>query len=324
MVRQTFLFKSHSQPVLNPATFDPTMLNFILAVLFTVSLYLIMRAFPKYQVNPLHAVIFNYYTCVGMGLAFMPDRTSYFNVDWTSTPTLLTLALGIMFVIVFVLIGLTTTKVGVTVASLAGNMSLVIPVLFGLFVFKNNNKDFTFWNYTGLVMALAALAFSTIKKENNKSVAKTGWVLFLPVLLFLGSGTNNTLINYVSATFYRPDQSALFTAIACTGAILVGTSFLVFKIVFAKEKVSGRSILGGLILGFPNFLSFYFLLGALSDFGNSAAFVFPIYNVLSMLTSALLAWVLFRETLQPLNKLGLALAVLAIFLISYQEILAAF
>ena len=57
------------------------MLNFILAVLFTVSLYLIMRAFPKYQVNPLHAVIFNYYTCVGMGLAFMPDRTSYFNVD---------------------------------------------------------------------------------------------------------------------------------------------------------------------------------------------------------------------------------------------------
>jgi drug/metabolite transporter (DMT)-like permease len=91
-----------------------------------------------------------------------------------------------------------------------------------------------------------------------------------------------------------------------------------------KEKVTLRSILGGLILGFPNFLSFYFLLGALSDFGNSAAFVFPIYNVLSMLTSSFLAWILFKETLQPLNKLGLALAVLAIFLISYQEILGAF
>ncbi|AEI48815.1 EamA family transporter [Runella slithyformis] len=300
------------------------MLNFILAVVFTVSLYLIMRSFTKYRVNPLHAVIFNYYTCVAMGLALMPDRAQYFSADWTSTPTLLTLALGTMFIIVFVLIGFTTTKVGVTAASLAGNMSLVIPVLFGLFVFKNNNKEFTFWNYTGLVLALTALAFSTLKKENTDRTAKNGWILFLPVLLFLGSGTNNTLINYISATFYKPEQSALFTALACTGAILVGTVFLIFKVLTAREKVSGRSILGGLILGFPNFLSFYFLLGALSDFGNSAAFVFPIYNVLSMLMSAFLAWVFFKETLQPLNKAGLVLAVLAILLISYQEISAAF
>jgi drug/metabolite transporter (DMT)-like permease len=62
----------------------------------------------------------------------------------------------------------------------------------------------------------------------------------------------------------------------------------------------------------------------LGDFGNSAAFVFPIYNVLSMLTSALMAWVLFKETLEPLNKLGLALAVVAICLISYQEIFSVF
>jgi drug/metabolite transporter (DMT)-like permease len=300
------------------------MLNFILAVAFTVSLYLIMRSFTKYRVNPLHAVIFNYYTCVGMGLALMPDRAQYFATNWTATPTLLTLALGIMFVIVFVLIGLTTTKVGVTAASLAGNMSLVIPVLFGLFIFKNNNKDFSVWNYLGLLIALVALALSTIKKEDDEHTPKSGWVLFLPVLLFLGSGTNNTLINYISATFYRPDQSALFTAIACTGAILIGTSFLIFRMLSIREKVSGQSVVGGLLLGFPNFLSFYFLLGALSDFGNSAAFVFPIYNVLSMLTSAFLAWLLFKETLQPLNKLGLALAVLAIFLISYQEILAVF
>lgn len=300
------------------------MLNFVLAVVFTVSLYLIMRSFSKFQVNPLHAVIFNYYTCVAMGLILMPDRQQYVTTDWSATPTLLTLALGIMFVVVFVLIGMTTTKVGVTAASLAGNMSLVIPVLFGLFVFRNNNKDFTFLNYLGLLLALAALALSTIKKQTTETAVKRGWILFLPVLLFLGSGTNNTLINYVSATFYRPDQSALFTAIACTGAILVGTTFLIFRMLTIKENLTLRSILGGLLLGFPNFLSFYFLLGALSDFGNSAAFVFPIYNVLSMLTSSFLAWVLFKETLQPLNKLGLALAVLAIFLISYQEILAVF
>jgi drug/metabolite transporter (DMT)-like permease len=169
---------------------------------------------------------------------------------------------------------------------------------------------------------LVALFLSTLKKEEN-TAPKSGWLLFLPVLLFLGSGSNNTLINYISATFYKPDQSALFTAIACMGAVLSGTSFLLFRIFFQGEKVAWISVLGGFVLGIPNFLSFYFLLAALSDFGNSAAFVFPIYNILSMLTSALMAYVLFKETLQPLNKLGLALAVLAICLISYQEILAA-
>jgi EamA domain-containing membrane protein RarD len=193
------------------------MLNFVLAVVFTVSLYLIMRSFSKYQVNPLHAVIFNYYSCVAMGLILMPDRQQYVTTDWSATPTLLTLALGIMFVVVFVLIGMTTTKVGVTAASLAGNMSLVIPVLFGLFVFRNNNKDFTFLNYLGLLLALVALALSTIKKETAETAVKSGWILFLPVLLFLGSGTNNTLINYVSATFYHPEQSALFTAMLVQG-----------------------------------------------------------------------------------------------------------
>lgn len=298
------------------------MLNFLLAVVFTVSLYLIMRAFPKYKVQPFHAVFFNYYSCVLMGLLLMPNRQQYFGTNWGSTPTLLTLALGAMFVVVFALIGITTTKVGVTAASLAGNMSLVIPVLFGLFVFKNNNKDFTFLNYLGLLLALVALALSTLKKNGNAESVKKGAVLFLPVILFLASGTNNTLINYTSSTFYQPNESSLFTAIACTGAILIGNSYLLIRVLFFGEKVQWQSVVGGLILGFPNFLSFYFLLGALSDFGNSAAFVFPIYNVLSMLTSAFMAWLLFKETLEPLNKVGLAIAVLAIFLISYQEILS--
>lgn len=296
------------------------MLSFILAVVFTVSLYLLMRSFPKYNVNALHAVIFNYYTCVATGLLLMPNRNDYFATDWTSKVTLLTLALGAVFVVVFVLIGLTTTKVGVAVASLAGNMSLVIPVLFGLFVFQNNNKVFTPLNYLGLLLALIALALSTIRKEDKTNQANAAlWIL--PILLFVGSGTNNTLINYISSTYYRPDQSALFTAIACTGAILTGTVFLLFRMIFQNEKVQWQSIIGGFVLGVPNFLSFYFLLAALRDFGNSAAFVFPIYNVLSMLVSALMAWILFKEKLQPLNRLGLLIAVVAIVLISYQEIL---
>lgn len=304
------------------------MLYFSLSVLFTVALYLIMRAFPRYKVDSFHAVVFNYYACVLTGLLLTPDLHLFDKVSLQSEGTLITLALGGMFVVTFMLIGLTAQKVSVTATSLAGNMSLVIPVLFGLFVFKNNNKEFTVINYAGLVIALVALALGAIQTTKKEApgglvtnVPSTGnLLLVLPLLTFLAAGTNNTLINFLSVKYYSPGETTLFMIIACSGAILIGSAILLFRILTKGEKLHWRSIAGGLILGVPNFLSLYFLLLALASFGNSAAFVFPIYNILTMLVSACAAWLIYRERLNHLNKFGLLLAVIAIIMISYQEL----
>lgn len=305
------------------------MLYFLLAVLFTVALYLIMRSYPKYQVNSFHAVVFNYYACVLTGLVLTPDLKAFGEIQWNSQGTVLTLALGTLFVIAFMSIGMTAQKVSITAASLAGNMSLVIPVLFGLFIFKNTNKAFTVLNYAGLVIALVALALGVMQTKTKSTtfahdqpleVSVLSYAWLLPIFTFLASGTNNTLINYLTMQYYRPEQTTLFMIIACSGAILIGTLLLLYKVFFGGEKLLFRSVVGGLILGVPNFLSLYFLLLALGSFGNSAAFVFPIYNILTMLVSSLAAWILYREKLNNLNRLGLALAVVAIILISYQEL----
>lgn len=302
------------------------MLFFLLAVVFTVMLYLIMRAYPRYQVDSFHAVVFNYYSCVLTGLVLTPDLGLFTQVQWTSEGTILTMALGAMFVTAFMLIGLTAQKVSVTATSLAGNMSLVIPVLFGLFVFRNNNKDFTALNYLGLVLALVALALGAIQRSPKSSdAASTGqaakqalWIL--PILTFFATGTNNTLINFLSSKYYPAGQITIFMIIACFGAVVIGTSILIYRIIAHGHSLKLRSVVGGLVLGVPNFLSLYFLLLALAAFGNSAAYVFPIYNILTMLVSALAAWALYKERLNTLNKWGLVLAVAAIVLISYQEL----
>lgn len=302
------------------------MLFFLLAVVFTVLLYLILRAYPRYQVDSFHAVVFNYYSCMLTGLILTPDFRAFAQVQWTSEGTILTMALGTMFVAAFMLIGLTAQKVSVTAASLAGNMSLVIPVLFGLFVFRNNNKDFTALNYLGLILALVALALGAIQRSPKGSDTATAgqaakqalWIL--PVLTFFAAGTNNTLINFLSSKYYPAGQITVFMIIACFGAVVIGTSVLVYRIIAHGHKLKFRSVVGGLILGVPNFVSLYFLLLALAAFGNSAAYVFPIYNILTMLVSALAARVLYKERLNTLNKWGLVLAVAAIVLISYQEL----
>ena len=194
-------------------------------------------------------------------------------------------------------------------------------------VFRYNNKDFTALNYLGLTLALVALALGAIQRSpkpadaDNASdqLAKQALWIF-PILTFFTSGTNNTLINFLSSKYYPAGQITVFMIIACFGAVLIGTSILVYRIIAHGHQLKLRSVLGGLLLGIPNFLSLYFLLLALAAFGNSAAYVFPIYNILTMLVSALAAWALYKERLNTLNKWGLMLAIVAIVLISYQEL----
>lgn len=300
------------------------MIFFLLAVLFTVALYLILRVYPRYEINNFHAIVFNYYACVLTGLVLTPDLRVFENIDLTSVASLYTLLLGSLFIVAFLMIGLTTQKVGVTASSLAGNLSLVIPVFFGLFVFRNTNKDFTFLNYAGLILAVVALGLSSVRPaENSSGTGKTSgmqWIWIFPVLTFLASGSNNTLINYLSMTYYEPGTNTVFMIIACSGAIIIGTLMMLWKIVAMKETFAFKNVVAGFALGVPNFLSLYFLLKALDAYGNSAAFVFPVYNILTMLVSAGIAWILFNEKLTLINKAGVLLAVIAIILLSYQEL----
>lgn len=300
------------------------MMPLLLAVVFTVSLFLFMRGFPRFGVNPLHAVLFSYVSCVVTGIVLLPSYGQLRSVDWLSIPTVLTLAQGSVFVASFLLIGQTTLRVGVTAASLASNVALVIPVLFGLLVFRNASKAYTVLNYVGLALAVVAVGLASVQKAESGPGSVRKPAIVLPLVLFLVVGSNATLINFMNMRYYKPEQSALFTIIACLGAILVGAFVLGARFALRGERFSVRSVCGGLILGVPNALSLYFLLAALQSFGHSAEFVFPIFNILCMLGAAGLAFVIYGERLQPWNQVGLGLAVVAIALISYQEIGSAF
>jgi multidrug transporter EmrE-like cation transporter len=78
---------------------------------------------------------------------------------------------------------------------------------------------------------------------------------------------------------------------------------------------SWRHVAGGLILGVPNYGSMLFLLMAL-DSGLEGSFVFPVINVGIIIFTTIGAVWLFREHLSNLNRIGIALAVASIALIS--------
>lgn len=249
----------------------------------------------------------------------MPEGQS-FRLDLSQNWTWYSLTLGVGFIITFILSGLATQKIGMTITSMANNVSLVIPVLFSLLVFGSGGKTFDWINYFGLLLAMVSVAIATFKSES--SVKANFWLQGgLALAVFLMYGITNTAINYLNIT-YIADASRVVpvTLVMVLGAAISGIILLIIRVIKGVEKIEIKNIAAAFTLGVPNFLSFYFLILTLGYFGNSGAFVYPIYNMGVILFSAFVAILFFKEKVSKLNKFGLFLAVIAILMISWQEV----
>lgn len=302
------------------------MLLLSLSILLSVVLLLNFRIFPRYEVNTFQAIVFNYPICFLTGWLLLPAGQS-FTIDFSQTWTWLAFGLGVGFILTFLLSGISTQRMGITATSLANNLSLVIPVCFSLFVFHTGGKTFDAFNYLGLLLAIVAVGLSTYKPapaneaQSARQPQRLGANVLLPVGVFLFYGATNTMINYMNLHYIpSTDKTVQVTLTMVIGAIAAGLVMLLIRLVQGKETFQPRSLVGAVTLGIPNFLSFYTLVLALSAFGGNGAFVYPLYNIGVILLAALMATLFFRESLSTANKIGLALAVLAIGLISWQEL----
>lgn len=292
------------------------MLSLILSVLFSVLLLVNFRLHPNFKVNTFQAIILNYPVCFLTGLLMLPSEQA-FHFDIHAEGSLYALILGVGFVVTFILSGVSTQKMGMTATSLANNISLVIPVIFSL-LFLTRAGSFDFLNYAGLALAIGAVALSTFKKEEDTASGKEkNWLL--PLAVFVMYGITNTTFNFLSASFIKSDEQRIpYTLTILIGSMVFGLFVLLYRKVKHHENINLISLVAAIPLGVPNFLSFYYLLKALSDYDNNGAYVLPLYNISVIMVSSLVGIVFFKEKLTKLNYLGLLLALIAIFLINHQ------
>ena len=222
-----------------------------------------------------------------------------------------TLALGFLFIAVFNLMAATAQKVGVSVASVATKMSLVIPVLFGVLVY---NEELSLLKIVGILLALAAVYFASAKE---KSIAVEKSSLLLPIMVFLGSGIIDTSIKYIQEVHIGEDDYPIFSATVFAAAATIGILFILIKSIKMPLKVNFKNVLGGIALGIPNYFSIYFLLKALQNDTLNSASVFTINNVAIVMFSTLLGILLFKERISVKNWGGITLAVVSIILVVF-------
>ena len=132
------------------------------------------------------------------------------------------LVLGALFIAIFFVMAMTAQKNGVSVTSIAGKMSVVVPILFGIFLY---NESVTFFKILGIVIALIAVYLSSVKEEKQE---KNGSLLF-PILLFIGSGTIDTLLKYVQVNYVADADVSVFSGSLFGIAAIFGFLILTIK-----------------------------------------------------------------------------------------------
>ena len=277
------------------------MISLLLAIIFTVILFVCFKEFTKKDIDTSQAITFNYFAASILGLLFYENSISIYEIT-TSEWIYPTIALGFFFIIMFNIMAITTQKLGISIASMASKMSLIIP--FSAALYLEENADFSLINGVGILIALIAI-YLTFKKNTKLSHPIT-----IAIILFFGAGILDTSLNYIEENFlvYKQDHSQ-FIMIVFFVAFLAG----LIKIIYSRKKIRVKNIIAGIILGIPNYFSIYFALDALNQIGG--AIVFPVLNIGVVLLSSIISFKFYSEYLSKLNWGGITLACLSIILI---------
>ena len=280
-------------------------------IAINVLLLIIFRLFKTYKIDTFQAIVFNYITCVIVGSITMgrfPLNKESISEPWFPY----SIILGLLFIIGFNILAITVQRIGVTMASVAQKMALVISVSFTLWYFS---ESLNLLKILGFIAAFASIILVNLpskKKEPLDLDLNKNWYLFVLTMLF--SGLIESMLFYVEAKDYSDNADIGFVVGLFGMAAILGSVILIAGLAAGKLQFSLRNVLAGIVLGIPNFFTIYLLLVLINQ-GQEGSEIFPILNVSIILGAALVGLLGFKERLTRVQWIGFLLGIVCILLI---------
>jgi drug/metabolite transporter (DMT)-like permease len=296
------------------------MLYLLGSIILTSYLTLAFKMCERYGVSIFQAIVFNYITCVITGSVVngsFPVNAEVMQTPWFRWACVM----GVLFVSIFNVVGITAQKISVAVASVANKLSLIIPVVLSVYLY---NETVAGWKLVGVLLALLAVVLTCYPQQKSTEAhhpAHRKWEYLLPLILFMGSGLLDALINHVQKTYVTDANYNAYLISGFLSAATIGTTILLIQYIRGKQQFSLKNLLAGIIIGIPNYFSIWCLVRFLKESPWQSSASIPVNNMGIVLFSSLVAWLLFKEKLSRLNWVGIALSLLAIYLIAFGDTL---
>lgn len=287
------------------------MIDIVLTILAFNVLIIIFKFFDKLKIDNLQALIVNYITAGFCALLFTKQSIVVSEV-LHSNFIYHAIAIGFLFIIVFNFYATGTQKVGIAITTVANKLSLFIPVAVAIIIYPNEKISLS----KLIAFGLAAISIY-LSSTKNKKLNFDKKYLWLIILVFVGQGVADSIFNHAQQTAVNDNEKTLFFIVLFMMAGLSGLVILLFKSIKSKLKLSFKNVIGGIALGIPNYASLVFFFNALESSGLEASQVFPVVSMGVIVISAIVGKLLFKEHLSLYNWLGLGIAIIAIFIITF-------
>lgn len=221
---------------------------------------------------------------------------------------------AILFISLFIVMGISSQRNGVALTSIAGKMSMGLSMLFMIGLYS---EPLSFLKIIGILLAFLGVFLVSFAKSTDEKSSNSIWLL---VLLFVGSAILDVVLNYVQKYEFEHIPASLFSAFGFGLAGIIGLSILIVQIARKKATFELKNIFAGIVLGIPNYFSIYLLILSYKSTGWTDSTVLAIMNVSTVLISAVIGFIAFRENVTFQKIIGLLAAVSAIILLYFANL----
>ncbi len=280
------------------------MIWILFAILSSASIFVIFKLLQRFSLPTLPVILVNYIVATFFGFWLAGGIPHYNTTDmqWL----LPAIIIGVLFIVNFFLMAYSAQNIGISITTVAGKMSVIIPMVFSIYFYS---EDLPAFKIIGIVLAMAAVFMAVFKKDNGRF---NPLKLIVPFIIFASMGVTDALLKYAQDAYISDDKAPVFSASLFGIALILAFLFLTIRpknfVQFSRWPVW----LAGLVLGLVNFGSVYFVILALNSKVFDSSIVFGITNICIVTISALVGGLVFREKLSVVNIVGIVLSVAAI------------
>jgi drug/metabolite transporter (DMT)-like permease len=280
-------------------------MELLFAILFSSFIFVLFKLFPRFQIDTFQAIVVNYFVAFLCGFLFFPfELSKLVSVDlfWFMN----TLTAGVLFIGLFLIMGISSQRNGLSSTSVAVKMSMALSVL-GMMI--SYSEEIQWLKIAGIVLAIIGVIGMTIQQNSEKNQVSSTWML---LVLFVGSGLLDFLLNYIQHHVLLENETAFFTAFAFGMAGVIGICIALFLWMQGKLKPSIRNIIAGIFLGVPNYFSIYFLMKAYHVLPWSGSSILAVINVSIVVIASVIGLFFFQEKWTKNKIIGFISALISI------------
>jgi drug/metabolite transporter (DMT)-like permease len=284
------------------------MLFLVLSILFSVTVGVIFKVGRKYTLNTIQIVAWNYVFALLLCYFFYSPDLKAIN---TSVPWNIYIPLGILLPTIFLFLAASIKHMGIVKTDAAQRLSLFIPILAAWLLF---NEEFNSIKLIAFLIALPALFLILAKKTDNQNGK---WIY--PAVVLVGFGAIDILFKQIALTTSLPFTTSLFIVFGISLILILAVVF--YEIVSKKALLKSDNLLFGALVGVFNFGNILFYLKAHQAFAKNPSTVFAAMNMGVIIIGSVVGIVVFKEKVSRYNYFGLLLAIVAIVLITFSQLL---